>query len=96
MLAGRGFVCGSFGSAVKSTTSVLVWRTEDRGRTFTRSLVVGQAANLDRTWLAAERHSTGVVHVVGSKGVPPDSPPASATPLHRRRADVRRPAHHRP
>src|SRR6266851_6856976 len=66
--AGRGFACGSFGSAVKAGASVLVWRTEDGGRTFTRSVVAGQGANLDRPWLAAERHSPGVVHVVWSEG----------------------------
>jgi hypothetical protein len=66
--AGRGFACGSFGSAVKAGASVLVWRTEDGGRTFTRPVVVGQGANLDRPWVAAERHSPGVVHVVWSQG----------------------------
>ncbi len=66
--AGRGFACGSFGSAVKAGASVLVWRTEDGGRTFTRSVVAGQGANLDRPWLAAERHSPEVVHVVWSEG----------------------------
>jgi hypothetical protein len=59
---GRGFVCGSFGSAV------LVWRTEDGGRTFTRRVVAGQAANLDRPWLATDPHLPGVVHVVWSDG----------------------------
>ena len=66
--AGRGFACGSFGSAVKAGASVLVWRTEDGGRTFTRPVVAGQGANLDRPWLAAERHSPRVVHVVWSEG----------------------------
>ena len=65
---GRGFACGSFGSAVKAGTSVLVWRTDDGGRTFTRSVVAGQGANLDRPWLTAERRSPGVVHVVWSEG----------------------------
>ncbi len=65
---GRGFACGSFGSAVKAGTSVLVWRTEDGGRTFTRSVVAGQGANLDRPWLATDRHSPGVVHIVWSEG----------------------------
>jgi photosystem II stability/assembly factor-like uncharacterized protein len=65
---GRGFACGSFGSAVKAGTSVLVWRTDDGGRTFTRPVVAGQGANIDRPWLAAERHSPGVVHVVWSEG----------------------------
>jgi hypothetical protein len=66
--AGRGFACGSFGSAVKAGASVLVWGSEDGGRTFTRSVVAGQGANLDRPWLAADRHSPGVVHVVWSEG----------------------------
>jgi photosystem II stability/assembly factor-like uncharacterized protein len=66
--AGRGFACGSFGSAVKTGTSVLVWRTDDGGRTFTRPVLAGQGANLDRPWLAADRHSPGVVHVVWSEG----------------------------
>jgi hypothetical protein len=65
---GRGFACGSFGSRVKAGTSVLVWRTEDGGRTFTRPAVAGQAANLDRPWLATERHSAGIAHVVWSQG----------------------------
>jgi hypothetical protein len=65
---GRGFACGSFGSAVKAGTSVLVWRTDDGGRTFTRSVVAGQGANLDRSWLATDRHSPGVLHVVWSEG----------------------------
>jgi BNR repeat-like domain len=63
---GRGFACGSFGSAVNAGTSVLVWRTDDGGRTFTLPVVAGQGANLDRPWLATERHSPGVVHVVWS------------------------------
>ena len=66
--AGRGFACGSFGSAVKAGTTVLVWRTGDGGRTFTRPVVAGQGANLDRPWLATERYSPGVVHVVWSEG----------------------------
>jgi hypothetical protein len=66
--AGRGFACGSFGSAVKAGASVLVWRTGDGGRTFTRPVVAGQGANLDRPWLAPERHSPGVVHVVWPEG----------------------------
>jgi hypothetical protein len=65
---GRGFACGSFGSAVKAGTSVLVWRTDDGGRTFSRPVVAGQGANIDRPWLATERHSPGVVHVVWSEG----------------------------
>jgi hypothetical protein len=65
---GRGFACGSFGSAVTAGTSVLVWRTDDGGRTFTRPVMAGQGANLDRPWLATGRHSPGVVHVVWSEG----------------------------
>lgn len=65
---GRGFVCGSFGSAGGDQTSVLVWRTDDGGRTFTRPVVVGQGANLDRPWLATDRHVPGMVHVVWSEG----------------------------
>jgi hypothetical protein len=66
--AGRGFACGSFGSAVKAGASVLVWRTDDGGRSFTGPVVVGQGANLDRPWLATQRHSPGAVHVVWSEG----------------------------
>jgi hypothetical protein len=65
---GRGYVCGSFGSADQAGTSVLVWRTQDGGRTFTGPVLAGQSANLDRAWLAADRHSSGVVHVVWSDG----------------------------
>jgi hypothetical protein len=64
--SGRGFVCGSFGSA-EGTTQVRVWRTDDGGRTFTRSVLAGQAENLDRPWLAIERHS-GTIHVAWSQG----------------------------
>lgn len=67
---GRGFVCGSFGSAEKAGTSVLVWHTEDGGRTFTPPLMVGHAANLDRPWLATGRHSPGAIHIVWSQGSP--------------------------
>lgn len=64
---GHGFVCGLFGTPA-GQNSVLVWRTGDGGRTFTRSAVVGQGANLDRPWLATDRHRPGVVHVVWSEG----------------------------
>lgn len=66
--AGHGFVCGSFGAGAGGTTSVLVWRTEDGGRTFTPPVAAGQGVNLDRPWLAAERHLPGAVHVVWSEG----------------------------
>lgn len=64
---GRGFVCGLFGTPA-GQNSVRVWRTEDGGRRFTPSVVVGQGANLDHPWLATERHSPGTVHVVWSEG----------------------------
>ncbi|HEU5391894.1 MAG TPA: sialidase family protein [Streptosporangiaceae bacterium] len=70
--AGRGFVCGLFGSAGGGQTSVLVWRTEDGGRTFTPPAVVGQGANLDRPWLATDRHWPGVVHIAWSQGTSAD------------------------
>jgi hypothetical protein len=63
---GRGYVCGSFGTP--TGTSVLVWRTDDGGRSFTRASAVGAAANLDRAWLATDPHSPGVIHVVWSQG----------------------------
>ena len=63
---GRGLVCGSFGTA--AGTDVLVWRTDDSGRTFTQPVVAGQSANLDRPWLATDPHSPGAVHVVWSQG----------------------------
>jgi hypothetical protein len=64
--SGRGFACGSFGGA--AGTEVLVWRTENGGRTFTQPVVAGQSANLDRPWLATDTHSPGAVHVVWSQG----------------------------
>jgi hypothetical protein len=63
---GRCYVCGSFGTP--TGTSVLVWRTDDGGRSFTRASVVGAAANLDRPWLATDPHSPEVIHVVWSQG----------------------------
>jgi hypothetical protein len=64
--SGRGLVCGSFGTP--AGTSVLVWRTDDGGRSFAQASVVGTAANLDRPWLATDPQSPGAVHVVWSQG----------------------------
>lgn len=63
---GRGFVCGSFGTP--TGTDVLLWRTDDGGRSFTRASVVGAAANLDRPWLATDSQASGLLHVVWSQG----------------------------
>ena len=77
--AGRGFVCGSFGSP--SQSSVLIWRTDDGGRTFTHPTVIGQSTNLDRPWLATDRHTPGMVHVAWAQGTSAGLPAGRQTDL---------------
>lgn len=64
---GEAFVTGLFGTP-SSANSVLLWRTENRGRTFSSRVVVTDGANLDRPWVAADLHEPGLVHVVVADG----------------------------
>ena len=75
---GRGFVCGLFTHiistkpALRTSSSVDVWRTDDGGRTFTRPVrvnppvAVSGVGVLDRPWLATERQQPRAVHVLWS------------------------------
>lgn len=71
--AGRGFICGLLTEpptpATKGTgRSIHVWRTDDGGRSFARSVAVTGAGALDGPWLAAEHHAPYTLHVAWAEG----------------------------
>jgi hypothetical protein len=70
---GRGFICGRLTAPPAPGTkgtgrSIRVWRTDDGGRSFARSVTVAGPGPLDAPWLAAERRSPHALHVVWAQG----------------------------
>lgn len=74
---GRGLVCSlvvqppSPGEPKGVGYTVLVWRTDDSGRTFSPSVALTGTGVFDHPWLAAEGRSRQVVHVVWTEGTTP-------------------------
>jgi hypothetical protein len=73
---GRAFVCGLLTeppspSSKGTGRSVHVWRSENGGRSFARSVAVSGIGALDGPWLAVDRRRPQALHVVWAEGTTP-------------------------
>jgi hypothetical protein len=73
---GRAFVCGLLTeppspSSKGTGRSVHVWRSENGGRSFARSVAVSGIGALDGPWLAIDRRRPHALHVVWAEGTTP-------------------------